>query len=56
MISDPVWVRKPKQEKISNRNGRITIFDERTDRAIVYRDDSLDKASRMKCNKLETVR
>ena len=44
LISDPLWVRKPKVETMKERNGRITIFDGRED-TLMYRDDSLDKAS-----------
>ena len=37
-------------------NGRVTIFDEPRAKYMLYRDDSLDKATKLKTFKLDTVR
>ena len=61
-MHDPVWVRKPKVTKdplFSTRQGRPTIFDEgkgygKVDH-IMFTDESLDKATRLKTFKLESL-
>ena len=58
-IHDPVWVWKWRREPLFYEppNGRITIFDK--DQAMkyyLYWDDSLDKATKLKTFKLESLR
>lgn len=54
-----MWVRKKRVDPLftESSNGRVTVFDkEEAMRSYLYRDDSLDKASKLRTFKLESLK